>query len=343
MVDFKSRLSLIREHVWSEILPYLPDDQDIFSESIREYPLRQGKYLRPGLVILSCEMFGGKESESRLTAAAMQLSEEWLLVHDDIEDHSEERRSTEKEKKLTLNKLYGDEIAVNAGDALHIIMWKILGNAVRGLGPKIGWKIFDKLNEIVLRATKGQSIELDWIRKQKLLITEAEYLGLALQKTAYYTIIGPIQLGAIIARAHPQKIKEIEIWGKWLGYVFQLTDDILNLTVDSKVCGKERGGDILEGKRTIILSHLLENCSPQERLKIEQIYGKNRSEKTEIDKNFVLSLMEKYGSIDHARKLVEKYFGKLMTGFNKSTLDLPDSEAKRQLIECMEFIKKRKR
>lgn len=181
-MDFATRLKEIRNIVWEEIKYYLPKCKDEYSRLIWEYPNRQGKYLRPGYVILSTEMYGGSKKEALSTAAAFQISEEWLLIHDDFEDHSEERRSTKEEKKLTLNKMCGDEIAVNTGDALHVIMWKAIGDIVQDFKDHRGWEIFNKINEVILITTKGQFEELSWIKDKRIDISEKEYLEMIYKK-----------------------------------------------------------------------------------------------------------------------------------------------------------------
>ena len=96
---------------------------DFQENLLSEYPKRLGKYLRPSLLISTALAMGATKEESKLVAAAMQLSEEWILIHDDIEDESEQRRGLP-----TLQKIYGVPLAVNAGDALQTIMWKIIGD-----------------------------------------------------------------------------------------------------------------------------------------------------------------------------------------------------------------------
>src|SRR5208282_5015099 len=100
-MDFKEYISLNRSDVHSKIMDYLdfkgPDD---YSKIIKDYSERQGKYVRPGLLLLSGEMFGAKQKNLILPAAVMQLSEDWILMHDDIEDDSDMRRGKPAIHKL---------------------------------------------------------------------------------------------------------------------------------------------------------------------------------------------------------------------------------------------------
>jgi len=343
--DFKKELEELKRPVWEKIQEYLPEKEpEGHYAMVREYPKRQGKYFRPGLVLLATEMFGGEREKALLTAAAMQTSEDWLLIHDDFEDHSEERRSTKDEYRPALNQIYGDELAVNAGDGLHIIMWKMLGDTVRFLGDEIGWKIYDKMYNILLTTTGGQYLELDWIRKGKVLTSEEEYYKMAYCKAGYYTVTAPLELGAMTAGILKNKeLKKIENWGVPFGLAFQIWDDVMNVTVESSAQGKEKGGDILEGKRTLLLSHLLKNCAPIEKDCVISIYLKPREKKSAQEKEYVLNLMEKYGSIDYAKSIARGFAQKSIEIFDKNTAYLPDTKAKQTIRAGISFVVNRDR
>ncbi|MBI4225270.1 MAG: polyprenyl synthetase family protein [Candidatus Sungbacteria bacterium] len=336
-IDFIRELDKLKTPVWRVIQNYLPDKVPPgHYDMVREYPGRQGKYFRPGLVVLGTQLFGGDPRKAALTAAAMQTSEDWLLIHDDIEDHSEQRRH-----KPTLNRLHGDELAINAGDALHIIMWKMLGENARLLHNEIGWKIFNKMSEVLLTATEGQYLELQWIREKKVFVSQDEYLDMVKRKTAFYTVIGPLQLGAILAGATDREIRQIEDWGTPFGYAFQIWDDCMNISTPSEKQGKETGGDILEGKRTLILSHLLAHCNQKERRHIQDIYLKPRARKTKRDKDYVLRLMATYGSIDHAKKIALEFGNRSKEIFDRRTAHLKNTKAKETIRAGIDFVTNR--
>ena len=146
----------------------------------------------------------------------MQLSEEWLLIHDDIEDKSLLRRG-----EPTLHKLYGNELAINAGDSLHMIMWKMISDVGN---PKIAEEFY----KMLLRTALGQGVEQIWVNKNKKPKKD-EYFFIADSKSAYYSIAGPMRLGAILA-----ELNKITDFGLHLGRCFQLIDDILDVKQDKK-------------------------------------------------------------------------------------------------------------
>jgi len=231
----KDILEKTKKLVWPEIEKYLKDpvypaqfqipanykkDASLYWKINREYPERKGKYLRPTLVLLTAEALGAERKKALKTAAAMQLSEEWILIHDDIEDNSEKRRG-----KLTLHKIYGNELAINAGDSLQIIMWKILNDQN---SPKISEEFY----KMLLRATLGQGVEQIWTNKGNKKISDGKYFFVADSKSAYYSIAGPMRLGAILAGATSDQMYKITDFGLYLGRCFQLADDILDSNQD---------------------------------------------------------------------------------------------------------------
>jgi geranylgeranyl diphosphate synthase type II len=162
-------------------------------------------------------------------------------------------------------------------------------------------------------------------------------------KSAWYSIVGPIQLGAIVAGASDEDLAKIAEFGVPAGRAFQIQDDVLNLIGDVNKYGKEIGGDILEGKRTLVFAHLMRSCAPQEKAKVAEIYLKKREEKTEEDKEYVLSLMHKYGSIEYARQKARDFAKNALDSFKKNFSNLPGKKAAAELAAGIEFIVTRDR
>lgn len=342
--NFATELDRLKKPIWSRIEHYLPNKSPSeYYAAVNEYPRRQGKYFRPALVVLATEMFGGNINDSYLTAAAMQMSEEWLLVHDDFLDNSEERRSTKEECRPSLNKIYGDEIAVNAGDTLHALMWKIVGDSVRELGDERGWRVYKKINDIILTTLEGQYMELAWNRDRKIDITENEYYEMIYIKAGYYTVTGPSQLGGIIAGISDKDLDSVREWGISFGCSFQIWDDVMNLTINADISGKEKGGDILEGKRTLSLIHLLRSCSAVEKEYIKTVYAKKREEKTNAEVQHILTLMERYGCIEYAIKQAKDFSNKALKVFDNQVSRRLNGNAADIIREGIKFVVNRSR
>jgi geranylgeranyl diphosphate synthase type II len=305
---FLGFLSDHREMIRAEIFKYLKDPQNLGSadqslkvhyEMISDYPARGGKYIRPGLLLCGTLACNGNIQDSIKSAAAMEVSEDWILIHDDFQDKSLQRRG-----KTSLPQLYGNELAVNAGDALHILMWKILLDNSKVHSPELTYNIFYEMNDFLNVTCEGQFLELNYVLN-KLHISAEQYFEIIDRKTSWYTIIGPLRLGAIHANASNEILDGFVKFGLPLGRAFQIHDDWLNIY--SQKTGKELGGDILEGKRTLLLIYLLDQCTPDEGERVKEIYALEREQKTDEMLKYVIDLMKKYDCKGWTRQQVEQY------------------------------------
>ena len=304
-------LGFIAEHrsaIRQELFNYLKDPKSLNEkerqfkdhyEMLYDSPSRGGKYVRPGLVLCTTLACGGAISDALITAAAMELSEDWILIHDDIEDKSLQRRG-----KPALHKIYGNELAINAGDALHILMWRILLDNSKNHPPELTLKLFYEMNDFLNVTCAGQFLELNYVKSGQQIKAE-QYYEIIDRKTCWYTIIGPMRLGALHAQAKQQILDSLIEFGLPFGRAFQIHDDWLNIY--STKTGKEVGGDILEGKRTLLLVHLLDKCSPSENKRINEIYQLEREQKNDDMVQEIIELMNKYNVKTWIRSQVEKY------------------------------------
>lgn len=238
---------------------------------ILDYPLRGGKALRPALSIATCLGLGGHLEAILPTAATLELYHNAFLIHDDIEDESWWRRG-----KPTLHIDHGVPIAVNVGDAmLSLSLQPLLDNVERvGLGPAL--RILRAVAKMTRLTVDGQARELEWVRSNTWRLDDDDYLEMVELKTSWYSFITPLQAGAIAAAAAPERMAPLESFGRHLGAAFQITDDLLNLRADPEEYGKEIGGDLWEGKRTLMLLHTLRCAEPNDRDRAVQILAKRR-------------------------------------------------------------------
>lgn len=370
-IVFEDVLTEKRSKVWPVIEKYLNDLtsfpdycripqkysslSSFHQKMVSDYPQRKGKYLRPTLVLLTAEAMGFPQGDTLQTAAAMQVSEDWILNHDDIEDDSLRRRG-----KPALHKLYGKELAINAGDGLHVLMWKmLLDNLARLASTRLaakpaevsaksrrgylkGTRIMEEFYQMLNRTVLGQTIEIKWTQEGKMDLSDEDILFILESKTGYYTIAGPMRLGAILAGASEKQLTDIYEFGKVLGRSFQIVDDLLDLTSDFKGQKKQTGNDIYEGKRTIILMHLFQTISAGDKKKLLAIMEKPREKKTEKEVKWVVEKMREYGSLDYSRKMAEKFAKEAEKIFEKKLGFLDHQPAREQLKAGIDFIVKRK-
>jgi len=303
LADLQIEMKLVKTAVDGLILEeLLPESSpvaevDLLYRMMREYPSRPAKGMRPFLCVTACRAAGGDGKDALLTAACIELFQNWILIHDDIEDSSELRRGGP-----TLHRKYGEPLALNAGDALHARMWGSLSLNREILGPEKTIRVMEEFSRMVDKTTEGQHMELEWVAHKRWDLKESDYYEMCTKKTSWYTVAGPCRLGAIVAGASEELLEKLKEFGLRLGVAFQIQDDALNLVANQKKYGKEKSDDILEGKRTLILLHLLGSVGPDEKIKLVSIMNKDRTDKTPADVSYVLSLIEKHDAVGYARK-----------------------------------------
>jgi len=319
------------------ILQYLrsrKDETDLHHKMMVEYATRAGKHLRPTLCIETCGAFEGNPNSAHRIASALEIFQQWILMHDDIEDDSDERRG-----KPAMHKMYGVPLAVNAGDALHIRMWEFIFEEIKKFDQTKAYLILDEFVSMANRCTQGQTIDVGWVANNKWDIDFKDYMKMSELKTAGYTFVTPVRLGAIIAGADKGVYPVIDKLGFKLGIVFQIQDDILNLVGEESKYGKEIAGDLWEGKRTLMLIHLLKNASEADKKEFLRIMSKPRHEKTKDEIQKVLEMIKKYKSIDYAKKIASEMAEESKRIFKDELSPLmKESEHKQFIANIMDFI-----
>jgi geranylgeranyl diphosphate synthase type I len=293
-----------------------------FYASVWDLLDRGGKRFRPALTFLACECVGGKKEDAAGAAAAIELLHNMTLVHDDIEDQSELRRG-----KPCIHKIYGVPNAINAGDAMLIKVFEIANSSK--IPAERCQRLIAKIADRAYGITWGQAFEFSmWKRKN---FTEDDVIRLLRYKTGALTGLST-EGGAIAGGGSQEQLEILGEFGETVGVAFQIVDDLLNVTGDVKEYGKEIGGDIREGKKTILAAHLLKAASPQDKKVFGRLLGKKNVKKNEIRK--VIGLYEKYGSTGYAKTQAEAFLENAMKALNR----LPPSEARNSLSSIADFL-----
>lgn len=318
-------LDTYRAVTMKELLALVPsrEPRHYLYDLIAAYPRRAGKGLRPALCIATCRAFGGDTAAAINSAVGIELLHNAFLVHDDLEDGSLFRRGLP-----TLHSEQGLAIAVNVGDAMNVLSIRALMRNLESLGPALAWHVLTEIEHMVGQCVEGQAMELGWIRDNVLDLTDEDYLRMNLKKTCWYTSIHPCRIGALIGSGGSIELGGFDRFGYYMGAAFQIQDDILNLVGDRKKYGKEIGGDIWEGKRTLILIHLLNHCSPIEKRRLGRFLSLPRAERTAREVGRILKLMEELGSIEHARSTARQLAGAALREFFRAYALAPESEHK---------------
>jgi geranylgeranyl diphosphate synthase type II len=309
---------------------YIPRGRPAYHyDLVAEYPRRGGRMLRPALCLEVAQAFGASAEAALPTAAALELLHNAFLVHDDIEDESTQRRGAP-----TLHESHGVPVAINVGDALTLLSLRPLADNRAVLGSGKAFTLLSEMERMGRETVEGQAMELDWRRSGRLDISEEEYLESVLKKTCWYTTIFPCRAGAIVGGSGWISGDAFVRFGFFLGAAFQVQDDLLNLDGDPERYGKELGGDILEGKRTLPFLHLRARLPEDERRELERIYRSARSLLTTGDVAWVTARMRECGSIESARGTAQGLAGAARAEFERAFAAVPPSRH-RAFVEAL--------
>lgn len=291
-------LADMREVVLDTLLDDLPHlAPEGLGGFISSYPSRPGKLLRPALCVATCSVLGGDPRRVRNSAVAIELFHNAFLIHDDVQDQSESRRGGP-----TLHAELGVGAAVNVGNATNLVGLRRLMDNRSLLGSDLAWRIFQETELMMRHSLEGQAIELGWIRDNVCELAVDDYYRMCLKKTSWYTCIYPLRVGALVARDGSVDTTRFDHYGWYLGAAFQIQDDLLNLVGDYDAYGKEILGDLWEGKRTVMLIHLLRALEGDEGERLRRFLARSRSERHHDEVAWVFERMVAAGSLDFARR-----------------------------------------
>jgi len=319
----------------SHLTNWLPqgEPQDYLYGPLADYPLRGGRMFRPSLCIATGRMFGADTDELLPAAVSIELLHNALLIHDDIEDESEERRG-----QPTLHKQIGMPLALNAGDSLAFLSLRPLLKANSVTGSAMVLRTLEEFDQMAQQTAEGQALDLGWRRDNHIELREEDYLTMVLKKTCWLTTLFPIRLGALIGSGGRANLDSLFNFAFFLGAAFQIQDDVLNLVGDHERYGKELAGDLLEGKRTLMLVNLLEISSPEERIKIKSILDAPRETRSKDAVRWLQNAMTERGCIQYAKELAHGLAGAASHEFEKVFSELPDSPDKAFLSKLPAWV-----
>jgi geranylgeranyl diphosphate synthase type I len=295
-----------------------------------QFVARGGKRVRPAMAMLASEAVGGDPLRALPSGCAVEFFHAAALIHDDIMDGSELRRD-----EVCTHCAHGIPLAINTGDfALGLVCTIVVRDP--GLDDATKIAVLDAIGEMSARTIEGQALDVGWVRDEVYDLTADDYLFMALGKTGYYSGISPVKIGALIGGASQAERKALERFGKNSAIAFQIQDDLLNIVGDGLVTGKDFLNDVVEGKRTLMVIHCLENASEADAAHLRTLLHLG-VDKSADQVQEILALMRRYGSIDYARDLARRLIVEA-----RSHLDaIPDSRAKAVFGSMADFFLER--
>lgn len=232
-----------------------------------------GKRLRPTLVLMACELFGGSRSEALPAALAIEIFHNFTLLHDDVMDCADVRRG-----RPTVHRKWDTNTAILSGDAMMIKAYEQL----QRLPEKTLCQVLPIFTQTALQVCEGQQFDINFERCEEVSLTE--YYEMIRLKTAVL-LAAALKIGAIVGGASEKDADLLYNYGIEVGIAFQLKDDYLDTFGDEKTFGKRIGGDILCGKKTFLLINALDRANDAQRTEIRQtLADKNLPEAEKIAK-----------------------------------------------------------
>jgi geranylgeranyl diphosphate synthase type I len=287
----------------------------------------EGKRLRPALCLLSCEAVGGRKEDAVPAATAIEMFHNFTLIHDDIEDCSQMRRG-----RPCMHVKYGVPLAINAGDGLFMMVWQ---EALGIAGPRRE-EAQKRLLSAFTAVLEGQARELGWYWKGKWDVGEEDYLQMVRGKTGALIAVS-CEVGALLGGADEEACGALSRFGMGIGVGFQVIDDVLNVVGDERKYRKEIGGDVREGKRTLITMWALRMLKGKRRARLASFLKKESKSEKEVEE--VVGLLVESGAagraMDFAQAQVDSALGELEA--------LPKNSAQEMLRLLAGYVTRRER
>lgn len=280
-----------------------------------------GKRVRPILLILAAQLCGTKSGHVHYNlAAAVELIHSATLLHDDVVDVSEVRRG-----KKTANALWDNKASILVGDYLFSIAFQLMVRAQ-------DFRVLDLLAKASSIMADGEVMQLQ--NSSDVKLSKEKYLEIIFGKTAVL-FSAACECGALINKRHDAEITALGNFGKNLGIIFQIADDILDYSSHKKILGKDIGNDFFEGKVTLPIILTYENADESEKKLILELFEKNllSSQKNQIDFDRILALIKKHDGLQATKRIALEYRDLAL----KDLEIFPESQARHDLATILDY------
>ncbi len=321
-------------------MEFLDQYQDLVSKAIDKYRFKDkpselyepmnyiishgGKRLRPIMVLMGCELFGGDLNKALKPALAIEYFHNFTLIHDDIMDEAPLRRNVP-----TIHTLHGVNTAILSGDGLMLKAYRFFED----LEPDLFKACVRVFTHTGLLLCEGQQYDINFETQEN--VTYNDYIRMITDKTGVLSACS-FEIGALIARADFADAKAIFNFGKHIGIAFQIMDDYLDVFGDAEQFGKKHAGDIYENKKTILYLLAREHATEQEREELDFWYSKKTDN---IDKIYGVEKIFRRTKVDEKTlRLVQKH-NELGQEYLKK-INAPE-EKKKPFIELANYLLRR--
>lgn len=260
-----------------------------------------GKRVRPLLCLLACRLYSDNIATALPIARALEVFHNFTLLHDDLMDKSPIRRG-----QPTVYRKWNDNTAILSGDAMSIEAYRSLEGIEN---PQLLFKVLPFFNKMAIEICKGQQYDMDFEEREHVSV--AEYIEMIRLKTA--VLLGAaLRLGALAAGAYDSDAQILDKVGQALGLAFQIQDDYLDVYGDEKTFGKPIGGDIMNGKKTLMLLYTQAKLEREDRVELDRLMQLGQEHKEERISG-VRRLYDKAGTPIYAQHEIERLTQEALT------------------------------
>lgn len=260
-----------------------------------------GKRVRPLLCLLACHLYSDNIATALPIARALEVFHNFTLLHDDLMDKSPIRRG-----QPTVYRKWNDNTAILSGDAMSIEAYRSLEGIEN---PQLLFKVLPFFNKMAIEICKGQQYDMDFEEREHVSV--AEYIEMIRLKTA--VLLGAaLRLGALAAGAYDSDAQILDEVGQALGLAFQIQDDYLDVYGDEKTFGKPIGGDIMNGKKTLMLLYTQAKLERDDRAELDRLMQLGQEHKEERISG-VRRLYDKAGTPIYAQHEIERLTQEALT------------------------------
>lgn len=283
-----------------------------------------GKRLRPIMVLMANDLFGGDIQKAIKPALAIEFFHNFTLIHDDIMDEAPLRRN-----KPTIHTLHGINVGILSGDALMIKAYQFFED----LEPELFKKCLQIFSQTGAILCEGQQQDVNFETMES--VSYDEYIEMITSKTGVLSAAS-FKIGALIAGASEKDAESLYNFGKHIGIAFQIMDDYLDVFGNQEQFGKKHAGDIFENKKTILYLLALEHANEEELKELKYWYSKTTDN---IDKIYGVEKIFRRCKIDekvlkliqHHNEIGQKYLNEIA---------LPE-EKKQPFVELANYLLRR--
>ncbi len=246
MLTFEEYLKKVNDAI--SAIPY-PQEPSKLYQPISYTMALGGKRVRPVLLLMACEAFGGDVDKAIDAAVGLELFHNFTLLHDDVMDKAAVRRG-----QPTVQRKWNENVAILSGDAMLTMATQYMAKVdAAHLKP-----VLDTFNTTAMEIYEGQQYDMDYEHLAE--VDSSDYINMIRLKTS--VLLGcACKIGSIIAGADTANADALYETGLNLGLAFQLQDDVLDVWGDEATFGKEIGGDIMNNKKTFLLINALQSAS----------------------------------------------------------------------------------